>query len=595
MLLLSNGFPISPDASELGVRSYTVPGTSVHLSVRSDIAPLLIGFAAEFNRLIEPLHAGQCFGYNYRTIKGSTTWSNHAGGVAIDLNSLLHPWGAVGTFPDATVPVIRSLAARYGLRWGGDYRGKKDEMHFEVLLVFGQALALAQRLPAAGAASTQVFPKIPQDVAVLDLSMVGQRRTDQILEAVTKTALIRTIEGASSVVLTVLDPTRSLLRGIAAEDPGAELTVDGDSYGLAAVNKRGDSLELTFEDMAAVALRGRKGLRIVAAHTMSRTDFIRSLAQEAGLTFIGQTSQLVDALDARSDQAFSKEPLSRGTEEDPDTESSWDASARIAAEVTWRRFTVSRTVYVGSDAWLRDSQPITEVSENTPGVDNIDFRFDIGLPVDEATISCNFTRTQFRIGAPIQVLQCGPADGLWIVKDTKRPFESPQGVVTLQRIVKDRAPTSNATPDPIFPGPATGIIGQFTGSDSGDKNGNLTALEVAQVLYDAGFGVGDELAQTIYAVAIAKAESGWNVRKTSPKNRNGSYDYGLMQINSIHGDYNRTQLITSARYNAQAAFAIYKAAGRKFTPWVTWKNGRYQAYVSEAAAAVQQLIPKPSK
>jgi hypothetical protein len=27
--------------------------------------------------------------------------------------------------------------------------------------------------------------------------------------------------------------------------------------------------------------------------------------------------------------------------------------------------------------------------------------------------------------------------------------------------------------------------------------------------------------------------------------------------------------------NAHAAFVVWKGAGRKFTPWTTWKNGAY--------------------
>jgi hypothetical protein len=28
--------------------------------------------------------------------------------------------------------MLRALAKKYGLTWGGDYRNRKDEMHFEV-------------------------------------------------------------------------------------------------------------------------------------------------------------------------------------------------------------------------------------------------------------------------------------------------------------------------------------------------------------------------------------------------------------------------------------------------------------------------------
>jgi hypothetical protein len=60
--------------------------------------------------------------------------SNHSSGTAIDVNATQHPLGKIGTFPSEKVPMIRALAKKYGLKWGGDYSGRKDEMHFEVIL-----------------------------------------------------------------------------------------------------------------------------------------------------------------------------------------------------------------------------------------------------------------------------------------------------------------------------------------------------------------------------------------------------------------------------------------------------------------------------
>ena len=68
-------------------------------------------------------------------IRGSTeNLSNHSSGTAIDLNATKHALGKVGTFPEEKVPMIRALAKKYSLTWGGDYRNRKDEMHFEVAI-----------------------------------------------------------------------------------------------------------------------------------------------------------------------------------------------------------------------------------------------------------------------------------------------------------------------------------------------------------------------------------------------------------------------------------------------------------------------------
>jgi len=58
--------------------------------------------------------------------------SNHSSGTAIDLNATKHPLGKIGTFPVEKVPMIRALAKKYGLFWGGDYKNRADEQHFEI-------------------------------------------------------------------------------------------------------------------------------------------------------------------------------------------------------------------------------------------------------------------------------------------------------------------------------------------------------------------------------------------------------------------------------------------------------------------------------
>jgi hypothetical protein len=42
--------------------------------------------------------------------------------------------------------MIRALAKKYGLRWGGDYRTRQDEMHFEIAVSPAAAIKLIKRL-----------------------------------------------------------------------------------------------------------------------------------------------------------------------------------------------------------------------------------------------------------------------------------------------------------------------------------------------------------------------------------------------------------------------------------------------------------------
>jgi len=141
----SNGWLASKDAAELHIVSVPIEGTKIKVRCAKAVAPLIAGFCKEFNELIEPIDGGALddWGYCFRNIRGSTDkLSNHSSGTAIDLNATKHPLGKIGTFPPEKVPMIRALAKKYGLKWGGDYKGRADEMHFEIELGEAKVAAL---------------------------------------------------------------------------------------------------------------------------------------------------------------------------------------------------------------------------------------------------------------------------------------------------------------------------------------------------------------------------------------------------------------------------------------------------------------------
>jgi len=141
----SNGWLASKDAAELHIVSVPIEGTKIKVRCAKAVAPLIAGFCKEFNELIEPIDGGSLddWGYCFRNVRGSADkLSNHSSGTAIDLNATKHPLGKIGTFPPDKVPMIRALAKKYGLKWGGDYKGRADEMHFEIELGEAKVAAL---------------------------------------------------------------------------------------------------------------------------------------------------------------------------------------------------------------------------------------------------------------------------------------------------------------------------------------------------------------------------------------------------------------------------------------------------------------------
>jgi hypothetical protein len=91
-------------------------------------------------------------GYNPRNIRGSNKPSNHAFGRAIDINWDENPMGQQGKI---NPEVARSLAAKHGMTWGGDWKNRPDPMHFEVAGVPNVPLSQRAFTRVAGVQQTE--------------------------------------------------------------------------------------------------------------------------------------------------------------------------------------------------------------------------------------------------------------------------------------------------------------------------------------------------------------------------------------------------------------------------------------------------------
>lgn len=115
----------------------------IALSVRREIGPLVEWLVERTVERGYRLRHGECWGFANRAIRGTTRPSNHSWGLAVDLNAPANPMGdrLVTDMPRWMV----ELWKEHQFRWGGDYRSRKDAMHYE----FMGTPADAQRLVAA--------------------------------------------------------------------------------------------------------------------------------------------------------------------------------------------------------------------------------------------------------------------------------------------------------------------------------------------------------------------------------------------------------------------------------------------------------------
>lgn len=70
---------------------------------------------------------GGCF--NIRAISGSNSWSNHSWACALDLSPGSNGFNMKPTIGNIVVAAFK----RQNFLWGGDYKGRKDSMHFEAV------------------------------------------------------------------------------------------------------------------------------------------------------------------------------------------------------------------------------------------------------------------------------------------------------------------------------------------------------------------------------------------------------------------------------------------------------------------------------
>ena len=81
------------------------------------------------------------------------------------------------------------------------------------------------------------------------------------------------------------------------------------------------------------------------------------------------------------------------------------------------------------------------------------------------------------------------------------------------------------------------------------------------------------------AIAVANCESGLRVNALNDKNRNGTIDHGVFQINSVHTKSRGSEFKTDWKANVRTAKAIYDE--QTFRPWVCAKAIGEKNYLNQ--------------
>jgi D-alanyl-D-alanine carboxypeptidase len=148
-----NGWPASDSAGAIGVDTkWTINGITAPGGIKSgDVETVMTYVFDALDTRVEEAVPGWNWGWTYKAnVNNPSQLSNHASATAFDYNAPYHPNGGAKYegWSDAEVAEIRKILAEVEnvVRWGADYNGTKDSMHFEINDDAGEVARVAAKI-----------------------------------------------------------------------------------------------------------------------------------------------------------------------------------------------------------------------------------------------------------------------------------------------------------------------------------------------------------------------------------------------------------------------------------------------------------------
>ncbi|NAZ73848.1 peptidoglycan DD-metalloendopeptidase family protein [Kineococcus sp. T13] len=312
-------------------------------------------------------------------------------------------------------------------------------------------------------------------------------------------SVTRTTDGASTLSLRIFDPERTLLKsGMLSKRITAQ--VDDHSFELAGVDKDGDSLTLTMEDLLVAEMRRHNEPRKFAAGSVTRVEAARELMSEIPWAVVAVSNNNTErvktelargTLTAVATETSSSEPASGIVEDyfsggasripatsrekaseitDDNREDTWTAIKRWFAEINWRCYVDKGTLNLGPDSAYVNGPAVYDVREFSAGIGFVNFDWDVGKPMSEGTYDLITSRWDSPAGTTVELFDLGPADGKWFVSQIERDLFAEQSSVTI-KFPEPELPEPDPPPEPAAGAAEAGLDANYFANLAGGGAG----------------------------------------------------------------------------------------------------------------------------